>query len=167
MPKLIITVQIIIVDYFFVKRGNIHTPSLFNPDKGSLYYYSKGWNLKALGSWVCAAVFGIPGLVGAYHPTWVGIAATHIYQTGWVICFVVAAAFYYASSFFLKAQIVPSGREAPALGFETLAETEGYLDGDDPVEFASLGVHVGEEDVEYGSGSTTSKEARPEIKASM
>ncbi|CRG91925.1 Uracil permease [Talaromyces islandicus] len=129
---------IIIIDYFFVKHGNIHTPSLFNPSRGSLYLYTRGWNLKALGCWICAAVFGIPGLIGAYHPTWVAIAATHIYQTGWVICFAVAAVFYYIIDFVLPAQILPDGHNRHDLSFETLADTDGYLEGDAIVDFPLL-----------------------------
>ncbi|KAL2208362.1 NCS1 family nucleobase:cation symporter-1 [Sarocladium strictum] len=121
---------IIIIDYFFIKRGNIHTPSLFNPSKGSLYFYTGGWNLKALGCWVCAAVFGIPGLIGAYHPTWVSMSATHIYQTGWVICFAAAAAFYYAVNLVFRAQVLPDGQGSSNLAFEHLADTEGYLEGE-------------------------------------
>ena len=126
------------MDYFFVKRGNIHTPSLFSPSAGSLYYYNKGWNVKALGCWMCAAVFGIPGLVGAYHPTWVGIAATHIYQTGWVICFAVASVFYFGITLALPNQVIPQGYHPEDKRFELLAETDGYFEGDSIVAFPVL-----------------------------
>lgn len=126
------------MDYFFVKRGNIHTPSLFSPSPGSLYYYNKGWNLKALGCWVCAAVFGIPGLVGAYHPTWVGVAATHIYQTGWVISFVVASTFYFGITLALPNRSLPQGYHLEDKRFELLADTDGYLEGDSIVAFPVL-----------------------------
>ncbi|KLO81279.1 putative uracil permease [Fusarium fujikuroi] len=119
---------IIIVDYFFIKRGNIHTPSLFNPSKSSLYFYTCGWNLRALGCWVCSAVFGIPGLIGAYHPTWVAMAATHIYQTGWVICFTAAAVLYHAVNLVFRAEVLPYGQATSELAFEHLAATEGYLE---------------------------------------
>ncbi|KAH8893643.1 NCS1 family nucleobase:cation symporter-1 [Thozetella sp. PMI_491] len=136
---------IIIVDYFFIKRGNIHVPSLFNPQPGSLYYYVKGWNLKTLCCWVCAVVFGIPGLVGAYHPAWVSSAATHIYQTGWVICFAVATSFYFIVGRFLPGQVAPEGCSAEAKRFEHFAETDGYLEGDSLVEFEVAEVQRGAE----------------------
>ncbi|KAF5639361.1 NCS1 nucleoside transporter [Fusarium sp. NRRL 52700] len=148
---------IIIIDYFFVKRGNIHTPSLFNPSKGSLYFYNGGWNLKALGCWVCSAVFGIPGLIGAYHPTWVSMAATHIYQTGWVICFSAAAAFYYAVNLVFGAQVLPHGQATSDLAFEHLADSEGYLEGEDIVEFPVLGIQQ-EDSVCSGQESSMVKE---------
>ncbi|PNP61438.1 hypothetical protein FNYG_13833 [Fusarium nygamai] len=145
---------IIIIDYFFVKRGNIHTPSLFNPSKGSLYFYTGGWNLKALGCWVCSAVFGIPGLIGAYHPTWVSMAATHIYQTGWVICFSAAAAFYYAVNLVFPAEVLPHGQATSHMDFEHLADSEGYLEGENVVEFPILGIQP-EDSVCSGHESST------------
>jgi len=145
--------QIIIVDYFFIKRGNIHTPSLFNPSRGSLYYYTKGWNLKALGCWVCAAIFGIPGLVGAYNPSAVGPAATHIYQMGWIVCFAVASTLYFVASPVLPPRGVPEAHHDDPKLFEGFAETEGYLEGDDLVEFRR-DVHQGEEPA---SGSASIK----------
>ncbi|KAF4416061.1 NCS1 nucleoside transporter [Fusarium acutatum] len=148
---------IIIIDYFFVKRGNIHTPSLFNPSKGSLYFYIGGWNLKALGCWICSAVFGIPGLIGAYHPAWVSMAATHIYQTGWVICFSAAAAFYYAVNLVFPAEVLPHGQATSNLAFEHLADTEGYLEGENVVEFPILGIQP-EDSVCSGHESNTVKE---------
>ncbi|KAF4343145.1 uracil permease [Fusarium beomiforme] len=148
---------IIIVDYFFIKRGNIHTPSLFRPSKGSLYFYTGGWNLKALGCWVCSAVFGIPGLIGAYHPTWVSMAATHIYQTGWVICFAAAAAFYYAVNLVFPTEVLPHGQVTLDLAFEHLANTEGYLEGENIVEFPILGMQT-EDSVGSCHESTTAKQ---------
>jgi NCS1 family nucleobase:cation symporter-1 len=137
---------VIIVDYFFIKRGNIHTPSLFNPAPGSLYYYTKGWNLKALGCWLAAAAFGIPGLVGAYHPTWVVSAAHHMYQLGWILCFAVASTLYFGSNFVLPARVTPEGHDADPKEFEGFGATEGYLEGDSMIEFRTHEIYVGETD---------------------
>jgi NCS1 family nucleobase:cation symporter-1 len=127
-------------------------PSLFNPAAGSLYYYTKGWNLKALGSWVAAAVFGIPGLVGAYHPSWVGHAAGDIYKMGWFICFAASMAFYFAANHILPAQVVPEGYTTDPKEFESFASTDGYLGGDPVIEFRDYEVQVGEEPA--GSGAS-------------
>lgn len=152
---LISHIQIIIVDYFFVKRGNIHTPSLFNPAPRSLYYYTKGWNLKAVACWVSAAVFGIPGLIGAYHPTWVGAAAIHIYQTGWVICFAVSVALYFAVNLALPAKVFPTGYESSPKAFELLAESEGYFAGESPIVFGVLSGVDSEMGHQQDSGATS------------
>jgi NCS1 family nucleobase:cation symporter-1 len=114
-----------------VKKGNIHTLSLFDPAPGSLYYGTKGWNLKALLAWVSAAVLGVPGLIGAYHPSWVSTGAKHLYQTGWVVCFAVAMCVYYALCRVLPRQVHPMGRPANTpMIFEQLAESEGYVEGE-------------------------------------
>lgn len=159
IPNCLLThiLQIVIIDYFFIKRGNIHTPSLFTPARGTLYYYTKGWNLKALGCWVAAALFGIPGLVGAYHPSAVAKAATHMYQMGWVLCFTVAAAFYFGINVLLPARVVPDGYESDAKPFEGFADTEGYLEGDALVEFRGVEIHEGQEPVS-GSASFSLEE---------
>lgn len=146
------------VDYFVVKRGNIHTPSLFNPAPGSLYYYAKGWNLKALASWVAAAAFGIPGLVGAYHPDWVAPAAIHMYQTGWVICFAVAVTFYFLINMALPAKVFPIGHENNTKSFEQLAESEGYLDGEPIIRFRVVGMQG-----EHSNSSVASQVSVSEI----
>jgi NCS1 family nucleobase:cation symporter-1 len=133
-----VLLQIIIVDYFFIKRGNIHTPSLFDPSPTSLYYYTKGWNFKAVGCWVCAAAFGVPGLIGAYHPSWVGIGAIEIYHSGWVICFAIAGSFYYAINVLLPPRIYPEGSQITGpMKFEGLAEAEGYLEGESIITFVT------------------------------
>ncbi|CAK7207552.1 hypothetical protein SEUCBS139899_010362 [Sporothrix eucalyptigena] len=137
---------IIITDYYLIKKGNIHVPSLFQPAVGALYYYTRGWNIKALVCWVCAATFGIPGLIGSYHHTWVGSAATKIYEMGWIITFFAASALYYGVNMALPAQVMPKGYSSTTVSeksFESFAVTDGYLDGDAIVTFLALSVHDG------------------------
>jgi NCS1 family nucleobase:cation symporter-1 len=119
-----------------VKKGNIHTLSLFDPAPGSLYYGTKGWNLKALLAWVSAAVLGVPGLIGAYHPSWVSTGAKHLYQTGWVVCFAVAMFVYYALCRVSTRQVHPVGSTDDTLmSFEQLAKSEGYCEGEHRIHF--------------------------------
>jgi NCS1 family nucleobase:cation symporter-1 len=119
-----------------VKKGNIHTLSLFDPAPGSLYYGTKGWNLKASLAWVSAAVLGVPGLIGAYHPSWVSTGAKHLYQTGWVVCFAVAMCVYYVLCQVLPRQVHPMGTPANTpMIFEQLAESEGYCEGEHRIHF--------------------------------
>ena len=126
---------IIIVDYFVLKRGNIHTLSLFDPSKGSLYFYKKGVNFTAVAAWISGAAFGIPGLIGSYHPTWVAEAATHIYQTGWIVCIAVSMTLYFLFNLIAKPRIFPNGFESDEKRFEMLAENKGYLEGENMINF--------------------------------
>ncbi|KAI6878748.1 hypothetical protein KC360_g3607 [Hortaea werneckii] len=126
---------VIITDYFFVRRGNIHTPSLFDPQPRTLYYYTKGWNLKAAGSWVAGVVLGLPGLIGSYHSEWVAAAATHMYQTGWLLCFAMTATMYCTINLVARTDVLPNDQGVNRLKFEALAASDGYMQGDCVVAF--------------------------------
>lgn len=166
---------IIISDYFLIHRGNIHTPSLFDPRAGSLYFYTAGWNLRASGAWVAGMLFGLPGLIGAYRPDLVAIAAIEMYETGWLLTFVVSFVLYTAIGLAFPVRLVPKGYEtgnegvegeASGLdipthkghivkGFERLAKNDGYLRGES---YADLGKHAGHhgQSVEVFEGEASS-----------
>jgi nucleobase:cation symporter-1, NCS1 family len=46
---------IIIADYYLLRRGHVIVPDLYRAHEGSLYYYRKGWNPKAVAAFVPAA----------------------------------------------------------------------------------------------------------------
>ena len=41
-------------DYYVLRRQNLHTPSLYTSGEGGIYWYFRGFNLKACCAWVCA-----------------------------------------------------------------------------------------------------------------
>lgn len=41
-------------DYYVLRRQNLHAPSLYTSGEGDIYWYFKGFNLKACFAWVCA-----------------------------------------------------------------------------------------------------------------
>lgn len=60
-----------------------------------------------------------------------------MYHAGWIICFAVAAAFFYAISWLLPPQVLPESLPgAGPLKFEELADAEGYLDGEVVITFS-------------------------------
>lgn len=59
---------IIIVDYVYAKRGNLHIPSLYTSRPGSLYMYTHGVNYRGVFAWFGAVALALPGLVAAYRP---------------------------------------------------------------------------------------------------
>lgn len=79
-------------------------------------------------------MLGVPGLIGAYHPSWVSEGAKNLYKTGWVVCFVVAVGVYYGLFLAFPRQVRPMevgcGKK---MDFEELAETEGYFPGEQVV----------------------------------
>ncbi|GHC29326.1 NCS1 family nucleobase:cation symporter-1 [Aidingimonas halophila] len=50
---------IIVVDYYLVKRQNLDLEAMFSSAPDSAYYYTKGWNQRALAAFGLAALFSI------------------------------------------------------------------------------------------------------------
>ncbi len=48
---------IIIVDFYLIKEGNLSNKDLYLPESKSIYYYSKGWNIKAIYSLILGFIF--------------------------------------------------------------------------------------------------------------
>tara|TARA_B110000259_G_scaffold162040_1_gene186553 strand:+ start:362 stop:1819 length:1458 start_codon:yes stop_codon:yes gene_type:complete len=48
---------VIVVDYYLVQKTNINNKDIFSLDKNGLYFYSNGWNIKAIYSLVLGFVF--------------------------------------------------------------------------------------------------------------
>ena len=48
---------IMVVDYYLIKKSDLKNKDIFLLDKNSLYYYSKGWHIKALYSLVLGFIF--------------------------------------------------------------------------------------------------------------
>jgi len=75
-------VAVMIVDYWFARRGNIHVPSLYTPGHGSPYYYAKGFNIRAFVAWACGVVLVISGISGAINPGSISQTAVNVYNCG-------------------------------------------------------------------------------------
>ncbi|QPL45487.1 NCS1 family nucleobase:cation symporter-1 [Halomonas sp. A40-4] len=50
---------IIVVDYYLIKRQHLNMQELFSSDPGGAYYYTNGWNTRALIAFGVAALFSI------------------------------------------------------------------------------------------------------------
>ena len=48
---------IIVVDYYFIKKGNLINKDIFSFDKNSAYFYSNGWHIKAIYSLLIGFIF--------------------------------------------------------------------------------------------------------------
>lgn len=71
---------VLIVDYYFIRKKQVHIPDVFTMDSDSPYHYKNGWNTKALVAVGVAAVFAIctvwvPALHGLSGFAWL-IGAT-------------------------------------------------------------------------------------------
>lgn len=75
-----------------------------------------------------------------------------------MICFVAAGAFYYVVQLVLPSKVIPDGQEIENIGYEEMAQTDGYLVGDAIVEFPVLEARQGEGSRSTEGSILTSKE---------
>ncbi|KAH0265858.1 hypothetical protein KCU91_g11167, partial [Aureobasidium melanogenum] len=121
---------IIIVDYFIIRKGNLHMRSCFSGSKSGLYWYWSGVNIVGVTAWLLGTTMGIPGLIGQYQPEIISLAAKNMYRLGYILTFTTAATVYYVLRIFIKPRIFPIGREDSPLQWEWLANEgrEGFYE---------------------------------------
>ncbi|KAH8909658.1 NCS1 nucleoside transporter [Coniochaeta sp. PMI_546] len=126
---------IILVDYAFARKGNVHVPSLYNGTKGSLYWFNGGVNWIGVVAWLAGVSLGLPGLVAQYQPQAVSAAGKHMYTFGWILTFVAAAVVYFVGIKIFPPKVYPDGFDMPT-SWEYLAKNgrEGFFDGERDVE---------------------------------
>lgn len=121
---------IMVVDYWLVRRGNLHVPSLYSRDTGTPYSYWKGWNIRAMVAWLCGTAFVIHGVVGALEPSLTNQASKNMYKLGFLLSFLVGSAVYYIACLIFPVPIYPGGKEGTPKTWEYMAGSEGFLEGE-------------------------------------
>lgn len=124
-------VACMVVDYWLIRRGNIHVPSLYSTDADSPYMYYKGFNLRAFGCWAAAVVLVLPGVANSLSPGSLEIAATRIYNMGFLLSTTVAGLLYYTVCCIWPVQVYPSRYADQPTTFEHMRHTEGFFPEDD------------------------------------
>ncbi|KAK6822803.1 hypothetical protein PG987_014348 [Apiospora arundinis] len=69
---------VMVVDYWVLRRGNLHVPSLYTKATGTPYAYLHGWNLRAVAAWVAGVAFTVHGIAGSLDPDAVNQASKNI-----------------------------------------------------------------------------------------
>ncbi|KAL2416450.1 Allantoin permease [Exophiala dermatitidis] len=123
---------VIIVDYWLVRSGNIHVPSLYDGSKRGLYWFWSGTNWCGVFAWIAGTTMGIPGLIGQYQPEVISDAARRMYMMGYILTFVTAAVVYSICTRFAHFRVFPAGREHMPVQREWLAKEgrEGFFEGE-------------------------------------
>ncbi|KAH9894668.1 amidase signature domain-containing protein [Xylariomycetidae sp. FL2044] len=123
---------IIIFDYVFVKKGNIHVPSMYDGRKGGLYWFWSGVNWVGVFSWLGGVSFGLPGLVAQYQPQAVSQTGKNMYYLGWILTFTAAGVIYLVLTRMVKMRVYPAGFESVPVIFEYLAKEGrgGFFEGE-------------------------------------
>ncbi|HCR96316.1 MAG: NCS1 family nucleobase:cation symporter-1 [Halomonas sp.] len=78
---------IIVVDYYLIKRQHLNMQELFSSAPGSAYYYTNGWNRRALLAFGCAALFSLSTVLVP--------ALSSLDGYGWLIGAGLGGAFYF------------------------------------------------------------------------
>ncbi|CUM67697.1 uncharacterized protein PRCAT00005400001 [Priceomyces carsonii] len=122
-----------IYDYFFIRKGNYHLISFFDPDKNSLFWYQNrfGVNWRAIVAWVVGCGLTIHGVAASINPSSVGIASARMYKLGFLLSFVSAfAAYWVLNMLFPVNPVLPNDIDIKDVAFEQFAEDEGILPGE-------------------------------------
>lgn len=87
-------VAVMIIDYFFIRNGNIDLAELYSLSPKARYYYCGGVNFRAFAAFVVGFLLPLPGFVASFGYS-IGASATHMYDMGWVLSFVMGCFSYW------------------------------------------------------------------------
>ncbi|KIW25907.1 uncharacterized protein PV07_09043 [Cladophialophora immunda] len=130
-------IAIMIVDYWIVRKGNIHVPSLYDDSPDSPYFYWKGFNLRMFAAWVAGVVIVIHGLAGSYNPHF-SQASKDMYTMGFILASLTGGLAYYILVRIWPIKPYPADRDGKPMTLEYLGRTDGYFE-DDVIDGVSSG----------------------------
>lgn len=107
---------ICITDYFFVAKGNFSIRELYLGNSQSRYWYWKGWNMRAVASWVIGVVLPFPGFVATFGTVTINSGATHMWNMGYLLSIVMSGTVYYLLSIYIPVSTIDK-----SLKFEEMA----------------------------------------------
>ncbi|KAI1859446.1 hypothetical protein JX265_010449 [Neoarthrinium moseri] len=119
-------VSIMITDYFFIRRGNVHVPSLYIPNSNSPYWYWKGLNPRAFGAWLIGLLSVIHGLAGSFNANY-NEGSKHIYSIGMLMSFSIAGPLYYLANVIWPVDIYPPAYASAPKTRELLGKSDGFF----------------------------------------
>ncbi|KAM0817503.1 putative Uracil permease [Seiridium cardinale] len=118
--------SICIVDYFFIRGGNLIVPDLYLGNAESQYWYTKGWNLRMIVAWILGVVLPFPGFIASFGTTSVADAANRMWNLGYLLSLTVSGVVYYV--LFL---MFPDPKIDNSLAFEQQAsQYDNPIEGD-------------------------------------
>ncbi|NHZ39885.1 NCS1 family nucleobase:cation symporter-1 ['Massilia aquatica' Holochova et al. 2020] len=97
---------IMIIDYYFIRKTELHIPSLYRDD--GAYSYGNGWNVAAVVAFVVGVLPNIPGFLNAAFPAsfpGVGPVFKTLYTYAWFVGIAISAVVY---GVMMKGKAVPA-----------------------------------------------------------
>ena len=146
-----------VVDYWVVRNGNLHVPSLYITTPSAPYTYYKGWNLRMLVAWLSGVVFTVHGVAGLLAPKSVGTASKNMYKMGFILSSLMGGLVYWVLCMIWPCKVLPGDMDKggkPA--FEMMAANEGFFDYEDVTTIT--GTRIEGEAAEDGSDHNVSHE---------
>ena len=119
------------VDYWFVRKGNVHIPSVFTPGAPGVYWYTAGVNFRAYVAWLIGVVLVVHGVANALNPGSLNQASTDIYNMGFILSSLGGGVSYYVICLIWAPRIYPLKHESEPITWERTATAEGFF-SDDP-----------------------------------
>lgn len=122
---------VMVYDYYFLRKGNFHILSFYNPDKQSMFWYGNkyGVNPRAIIAWITAVGSTISGVANSIDAGSIAIGATHVYQLGFLLSFSIAFVVYAILNYFFPVKkCLPEGYDLKTIKFEEFAKTDGLLE---------------------------------------
>ncbi|KAG7908138.1 hypothetical protein KL906_003555 [Ogataea polymorpha] len=123
----------LMADFYVVRRGNLHVPSLYTNNPNGPYYFYKGFNLWAGAAWAISPIIAIPGLYKSYHSDSLSQVASNIFYGGWIYTFIIGFTAYTVLAFIFKPPIYPPGHEDTPTTWEYMVQTNGFFENDEPI----------------------------------
>ncbi|BGP13117.1 hypothetical protein JCM10213_000880 [Rhodosporidiobolus nylandii] len=118
---------ILMADFFIVRHRRIALPDLFMKDR-SVYWYSHGYNLRAVVAFLCGCAITLPGLVRSLSPgLGVPIGAAYLYAAVYPVGLATAASVYIALSYLFRPTPLPETYSVADYATESIDDKEkGY-----------------------------------------
>ncbi|KAK0104131.1 hypothetical protein ONS96_005227 [Cadophora gregata f. sp. sojae] len=132
---------VIVIDYYFVRRGFLQVKDLYSAKKTGPYFFTYGVHWRGYVAYIAGILINIVGFVGAIGKT-VPIGAQYIYNLNFFCGFIVAGSVYY-----LLCKVFP-----------VPATSDVWMEVGDQVEDMSFAYDIGSDYGENDGGKTVFKE---------
>lgn len=87
------------VDFWLVRKRNWRIPDLYIGDSRSIYWYTGGWNWRAMAAWVLTIWPSFPGFIAGTTGNAVDLGWKRAFQVSWIIGFLGGALVYWIICF--------------------------------------------------------------------
>lgn len=105
------------VDYFLIRRGNLHISEMFTTSRAGRYHYTYGVNWTGVAAFIAGFCLPLPGFIQSFGTVIItNPAATYMYDLGWVLSYLVGGVSYFAVSMITARSTVRESRQMPFEG---------------------------------------------------